>query len=469
MRRPLLIAGATLAALGAAWTAGWFWGAGRVAAAVDARAEALAAQGVRLGWSERAVGGFPFGYEVRLTAPTLAAADGGWRLALPWTATRAPLFGATHAATTLAAEGVLEARAATPEGPAQVRLLLAQSGARVETPLAGPAALRLSAEALSLTLDGAQGGLHAARLALEDVTAALEGFADGGLRLDVAARSLFAATDEDEGRSETVIDAPAIGATADRPAGLSLAGLAAGEGGATIELRFDAARTASAQGAAASAGAGAVRLALGGGRLSYVLDVADPRADVALGGEAAGAARARRALATLDAPTAGSAAEQAYGATVALDGLTLDDALWRALDRQGRLARDPLSLRVELGGALSMGGAVIGPDGRPDVAVRTVELTTLQAEGWGLSAEATGALTIPPGAPTPQGRVSLRARGWEPMLATLVEAGVVPPTLAAEALATAERLADPDAAPGEFRAEIALRDGAVWANGRRVR
>ena len=470
MTKPLIYGAAALVALGAGATGAWFWGAGRVGAAVDAQAQTLAAQGLRLTWAERSVSGFPFAYVVRLEDVTLADPAAGWSLTLPWTETAAPLLGGQVLRTTTAPTGALTG----PDLGGSATFALALDGLTLDTPLVGAASARIAADAIGLTATPTA-ELREARLRLGAVAGTLESFVGGGGKLDLRAGEMTAAFDVGGGgRTAVVASDVAATATTDGGPRIDLDRLAAGEGSASVELRVGALRSEGAEGVA-STGVASGRFGIVDGRLTYLADAQDVRIGVMLGRAGRGSARMARATAGLDVPVRPAPTPQAYTLQLGLDAVELEDALWVALDPAGRLPRDPMGLAVDVGGRARVTGAVspgelsaAGVAGTP-VQVETVEITRAALHGLGARVAAQGALTIVPGSPTPDGRIDLRAEGWAPVLETAVALGVVSSADAATLLATAARLGRADAGEGVFESRIELRDGQIWANGERVR
>lgn len=70
MKRYLAIGAAVLVLLAAGWGLFWWHGRGQVEQALDAGVERLRQQGWTVTWEDREIGGFPFGYSVRLTRLT---------------------------------------------------------------------------------------------------------------------------------------------------------------------------------------------------------------------------------------------------------------------------------------------------------------------------------------------------------------------------------------------------------------
>jgi hypothetical protein len=107
--------------------------------------------------------------------------------------------------------------------------------------------------------------------------------------------------------------------------------------------------------------------------------------------------------------------------------------------------------------------------GAPPVDVRTVDVADLSFSGLGARASATGALQLTPGAPAPNGSVSLRIEGWRTLVDRLEGIGLIDAEQSAFVALLAETYAKPGEAGGVIVSDIELLDGAVFANGRRVR
>lgn len=70
--RPALIALAVLLLTAGAWTAGWYYVAGVFRAGIERWAAARRTEGLQMGWTALAVGGFPFHWRAHLVAPAIA-------------------------------------------------------------------------------------------------------------------------------------------------------------------------------------------------------------------------------------------------------------------------------------------------------------------------------------------------------------------------------------------------------------
>lgn len=101
MRRParILAALAILLALAAVgYAAAWYYVAGRIRDAVIDWAEARRVEGVTVGWDRLDIGGFPFGYTVRLAKPLIeqTTIDPGYDLRAPVLIGTAPPWSLRH-------------------------------------------------------------------------------------------------------------------------------------------------------------------------------------------------------------------------------------------------------------------------------------------------------------------------------------------------------------------------------------
>ncbi|MGF1658970.1 MAG: DUF2125 domain-containing protein [Rubrimonas sp.] len=441
------IGAAALALLAAGGVAAWTVGANRIDAAIEREIAALAASGLRVETATRGTTGFPFLWRYEAEGLSVADPAGLWRLDAP--RARAEI-----------------AQGAT--GGALVRLTLPE-GAALGVPGQG---VSFAVDAEGLEVAPAEAApLRAARLALTqtegpgDLSATLRDVALRAARADPGARaaaldaaSLVLSRDGATARLEEVSAA----AEASGLAAPSLAAFQAAHGAASVSVTARRGQAETPEGAATFGPARmALRIDADGAALEAAAEDVAPRLGVA------GAARIRSVEGGMRLPLRPGPEPGRYGMWLRADGAEGDAAFWEALDPDGALDRSAATLQTVISGDADLIGPAAGRP--PRLTVSTVEIERFRAEALGAQIDATGLLRIRPGSETPDGEIALRLEGWEAALDDLGAAGLIGPDQMDFARAMAETYARPGAEPGALDSVIALRDGAVFANGVRVR
>jgi hypothetical protein len=468
LKRFLIGGVAAAALLGAAAWGVWQWGAGRLIDAIDAEAVRLAEQGVVLGWSARRIEGFPLNYAVVLDRPHLRDANGEWSLEAAESRTVANLPWPSSARTTVSPQAVLTV-ALAPGQAERVELLSRELS--VETGLDGRGPATVTAEALSLRpvgADGDEGPL--VELAFEGLAMTIDVDPAGEARFDLAADALSSVAEMNDGAGGVMRP---VTRTTDLRAEGHATGWQAGdptvfltEGDVFVSLRMGGA--VSTDGVVnGEAGPGRLEARLQDGRLRYEADAEWARYEVTLTPGGPGAVVAVGAAEALFEAPLRAGPGQPFAMRVNVPTLEADEGLWAMIDPQTTLARGPLSLEADVSGtvALLVNAGDPLPGGQPPLRLETVDIRLVRLAGMGATADMSGALTLRPGAPAPDGSLNVRLEGWEPLLQAMVRLGMVGFDQAGMFALMAQQYNRPGAPEGLFDAEILLRDGVATVNG----
>ncbi len=463
MRRGLIVGAAALAVGAAGGAALWLAAARGIEARVQAQIAALERAGVSVAMETRRIGGFPSGWRVETQGLRAQDAAGLWRVEAP-------------VATVEIGAGIW------PEDGARVRLSLPRD-ARLSV---DGLDFALEAEALgfdpfSTASDASEPGEDAAprltadRLTLRRVEGAqparatFEGFALERASAGPGGRAALlraAALDLDlAGYGAARFEQVEMSAEADGMAAASLAAFQAAHGVGEIALR-------AARGAFTLRAPLALTAEAGPSRLSLSVDaggatLAGEAEDVAPSLPVAGGARIGRVTVSMALPLRPGPEPGRYALRLALVDAVADAAFWAAFDPDGALSHEAGRFEARISGEADL-RAPGAADPRP-LRVRTIEIETFAAQALGARAEATGLLRLRPGAATPDGEIALRVERWRETLQALRAAGAIGPDQFDLARLMAETYGRNDPEPGALVSRIRLQDGAVFANGARVR
>ncbi|WP_411838056.1 hypothetical protein [Paracoccus sp. ME4] len=181
-------------------------------------------------------------------------------------------------------------------------------------------------------------------------------------------------------------------------------------------------------------------------------------------------------------PVLAAEEEQPFALTYVLDGLTLDDAIWQALDPEAALPRDPASLTIDLEGqaVLSQGlmdpeaaqAAAPGPDGAAPMPMtpRSLAIKALSLDAVGATVDLSGALTFGEDPTQPVGTIEGTFGGVNGLLDKLVAMGVVPAEQLMGPRMMMAMFARPvEGAEDQLQTEIEFREGgSIFANGQQI-
>lgn len=141
----------------------------------------------------------------------------------------------------------------------------------------------------------------------------------------------------------------------------------------------------------------------------------------------------------LDLPVNSSDAPQDFRVATGITGLTLGDDIWNIFDRGQMLPRDPADITFDITGVGTSGidlldfAAMAQMFGPPPVQVDDVTIEDLRISAVGAELRAMGDMTFDwtdfttfPGAPRPEGAVTINLDGANRLMDTLVAMGLIP-------------------------------------------
>ncbi|CAM3163374.1 DUF2125 domain-containing protein [Paracoccus nototheniae] len=181
-------------------------------------------------------------------------------------------------------------------------------------------------------------------------------------------------------------------------------------------------------------------------------------------------------------PVVASEAEQPFSLRYVLEGLTLDDAIWQAMDPESTLPRDPASLSIDLEGQTVltqdfmdpdyMEGTATGPDGEPQMPFlpRSLSIKDISLDAVGASMQMAGDLTFGDDPSQPVGTVEGTFSGINTLLDRLVQMGVVPQEQLMGPRMMLAMFARPvEGNPDQLQTELEFREGgSIFANGQQI-
>lgn len=176
-------------------------------------------------------------------------------------------------------------------------------------------------------------------------------------------------------------------------------------------------------------------------------------------------------------PVLASEQAQPFAFRYVLDGLTLDDAIWQALDPEATLPRDPASLTIDLDGKtllsenfLDTTAPSTDPNAPPPMLPRSLNIREIALDAVGASIDLTGALTFGEDPTAPTGSISGTFGGVNTLLDRLVAMGVVPQEQLMGPRMMMAMFARPvEGAEDQLETEIEFREGgAIFANGQQI-
>ena len=521
MKRYLAIGAGVLVLAFAGWFLAWSMGRGEVERAIDDGVARLQEGGWQVAWDGREIGGFPFGYTVRLTGLTATDTDTGFALRLPWALAETagtdrivvrlperfdadlPLpepVGMTGAAGT-DAEGT-EADGTEPEGTGADGTEPQATGPEATAP-DGAGTVPATGEADDLILVLASDGT--AEVTADRVAWTLDD-PDAGRRVTQSVEGLEATTVPDSPGARYRMHAALIGTEAELPAegGGSTAVVTIRdvtvEGASTLpttqalgEMLY-AGGPGRAEGSL-STGSAEVRIEgtgdrpglldwraeatrgealLTSGRMElegetrrnvWTLTSPDPSLPVQ-GQLSVDLARAHYAM-----PMAPSERPDAMALGLALTGAVADERIWAQLDPEGALPRAPASLTVDLSGTVRVTRRIdrLSPGAEPPFEISTIVLDEVAADALGANLQATGEVEVLQPVGVPLGEIRLGVTGLAGLIRTLGRAGVLSPDMVTTAEAIMEVYLRPAGGDDAWTAVIGFTREGAEVNGLPVR
>lgn len=180
-------------------------------------------------------------------------------------------------------------------------------------------------------------------------------------------------------------------------------------------------------------------------------------------------------------PVVASEDEQPFALRYVLEGLTLDDAIWQAMDPEGALPRDPASLTIDVEGQALLTQDFMdpdymegtsGPDGESPMPFlpRSLSIKDISLDAVGASMDMAGELTFGDDPSQPVGTIEGTFSGINTLLDTLVQMGVVPQEQLMGPRMMLAMFARPvEGNPDQLETEIEFREGgSIFANGQQI-
>jgi hypothetical protein len=497
MKRIAAIGAIVVVLLAAGWSLFWWLGRDALVRAFDAEVARLEVAGWTVDWTSREVGGFPFGYSIRLTELRAAQPSSGFAVRLP------------HATVENdGAEGVLvrlpenfAADLPLPAGPgtdtdtdtaAVLETTGEASGAVVRLAGAGGAEQTVDLDAESLVWRLAQPGAPAEQaLSFEALDAGItSGAAETKFRVQAGLYGVDATMPQAQGQPQAMSaryeDVTLTGRTGLRSAEALGEMLYAGAPG-----QLDLALQAGPAEARVTGGEGDRRGTLDwrGGSISAVATLSSGRLD--LQGETrqnawtltpaepgtmiAGGISAGMVQATYSMPMAPAPEPDDMAIRLALLDVSADEAAWEAVDPQGALPRGPAELVVDLSGKARVTRRIdeMKPGARPPFEVSELQVKEVAIDSLGASARASGSVEFLQPIGLPLGTVQVGMTGVAALIDALGQAGVLTPEMVemADAMLTVYATpADGETGRGDhWTTEITFANEGVLVNGLPIR
>lgn len=494
----LIVAAVAVLAL-AGWSALWLFGRDRIEERLDQEIARLSAQGFEISHGERRVEGFPFAYEVTYDDVSVSDPASGISYALPsvtGVATAEDVGRVTFRlppAFTASVRFDEAMREAYDELPEAMLVEIEADGLVIETAAPDAAVMHLETRAGSvLAVSAGEGTPVALAVEMVELEGELTVPREPGVGT-VSGRTTIEKLDyaisllDPDGQRTTVEgmsdDLMLSGETSMRTPEQWEALFTSAEAEGSADFAYQVGESVSqirVEGGDAlagtlrqEAGTGGGVVRIGDGRIElrgssennrYAFTPAEETEDALAGGV------------VLDsfemvylAPIAPSDEMTAFEMRLALIGLEGDEALWEALDPDGRLERGPANLILEVRGT----GRMKAPDAEGLPADRPVELgnleivvASLQALGASVSAE--GALEFRQPMNLPEGTVTVTAKNLLDVLDDLAAAGMLDEGLYQMAVLMSSVYARPGEAEGELVADVEFTLDGLLVNGQPI-
>lgn len=180
----------------------------------------------------------------------------------------------------------------------------------------------------------------------------------------------------------------------------------------------------------------------------------------------------KRGFADLSVPLTPSEDPQPFHLRFAYEGLSVDDDLWNLFDPEARIPRDPADLAFDLEGTTVLFDDPFTADAEPplrdtEATLNSLRLSLAGAELTGAGkAKDTSALGIPAGV----GELDMTLTGFNTLLDTLVDMGLLPNEQAMGARMGLGLIARPGDGEDTLVSKIEVNEeGQIFANGQRIK
>ncbi len=508
MKRFVAIGAIVVVLLVAGWSLFWWLGRDALVRSFDAEMARLQAAGWSIEWSERELGGFPFGYTMRLTELQAAEPQSGFAVRLPHATVenegvegllvRLPESFAVdlpmttgRGARTGAGQGAGQGAEQGAEAPAPTVVNTTGEAEGLVLHLSGAASgpgQRVGVEAQSLTWRlQFPGSNRQQALTFETLAGEMtSGGTEASLRLHASRYGVDAATAEGDGPPSTMTasyqDVSVTGSTTvPTLAGMAEMLYAGAPGQVDLAVQTGPAEAHLVGGEAERRGAldwqgqaiGGVatlssgRMELQGEAQGSVWTLVPETPGTLIGGQVrAGAVQATYAMPMAPAPEPDDMAIR-----ISLADVTLDETAWQAIDPQGALPRDPAELTVDLGGTARVTRRIdaMSAGDTPPYEVSKLELKSVALDALGASARATGSLEILQPINLPLGTIELSMTGVQALVGALGRSGVLSPEQVEMADAILTVYARPAEGKDAWTTEIKLTNEGPLVNGLPIR
>ncbi|WP_410216322.1 DUF2125 domain-containing protein [Paracoccus sp. (in: a-proteobacteria)] len=186
----------------------------------------------------------------------------------------------------------------------------------------------------------------------------------------------------------------------------------------------------------------------------------------------------------LTVPVVASPEQQPFALSYGLTGLTIDEAIWQALDPQGTLPRDPANLMIDLEGQAVVTQSFLDPNFAPSKEAtegeeappmpflpRSLAIKDISVDAAGSSAQFAGDLEFGDDPSQPVGTITGRFAGVNGLMDNLVAMGVVPQEQLMGVRMMMAMFARPvEGETDRLQTELEFREGgSIFANGQQVR
>lgn len=167
-------------------------------------------------------------------------------------------------------------------------------------------------------------------------------------------------------------------------------------------------------------------------------------------------------------PFAPSEEMKPFETKLAIIGLTLDEALWDALDKEKTLERSPAELLFDANGTmrLTKPQSEVRSGEAPPVAFGTLSINRADAAALGAYVKATGDIEFIQPINLPNGAVTVRAKGVIEAMTSLVDTGVLTPDILLITSLMAQNYLRVDPATNEMIGQVEMGVGGITINGK---
>ena len=492
MKRIIAVGAIVVVLLAGGWSLFWWLGRDALVRGFDAEVARLQTSGWTIRWADREVGGFPFGYTMRLTELAATEPTSGFAVRLPQATVEND--GAEGVLVRLPGTFAADLPVPTPraaqgeEKPADVSTTGEADGLVVRLAGAGGPERRVGVEARSLTWRvQLPGSPRVQVLTFEALAGQMTAAgAETTMRLQAARYGVDAAVARGDGPPSTMQasyrDVSVTGSTtvptaaalaemlyAGAPgqfdvsvqAGPAEAHLVGGDGDRRGTLDWKGDRI----GGSAKLSSGRIELQGQAGQNVWTLTPQTP------GSLAGGELHAGSVQATYSMPMAPAPKPDDMAMGLALSDVRLDETAWQSIDPKGTLAHAPGSLNVDLGGTARVTRRIdaMHPGDRPPFEISQLDVNEVSLNALGATARATGSVEFLQPIALPLGTIDVTMTGVAAAIGALGRAGVLTSAQVEMADAILTVYTRPGEAKDERTTQITFTNDGPLVNGLPVR